>query len=55
MLKKPCSFTTVPDDPYTQFPDILGVQKEGTLTQIPLILILISHRDTGIFYLKNSH
>jgi hypothetical protein len=29
-LKEPCSFNIVPDGPYTQFPDILWVQKEGT-------------------------
>jgi len=29
-LQEPCSFSTVPDGPYTQFPDILRVQKEGT-------------------------
>jgi len=28
-LKEPCSFTIVPDGPYTKFPDILKVQKKG--------------------------
>jgi hypothetical protein len=30
-LEKPCSFSKVPDGPYTYFPDILWVQKGGTL------------------------
>ena len=29
-LEDPCSFAKVPDGPYTKFPDILRVQKEGT-------------------------
>jgi hypothetical protein len=29
-LQEPCSFSRVPDGPYTWFPDILRVQKEGT-------------------------
>jgi len=31
-LKEPCSFTKVPEGPY---PNILRVQKEGTISQSP--------------------